>query len=184
MNGIRQKDRLIWNEDIDWLVNCAPGELGFTGTLQSMIAICERGGASGGTPDTSPFTDQQIGWDWRANESIPGRWRRTYAVWRCLELRPQGDLLAHYSSRNDINGIHRARLEGQIGKLWRAAIWVIPTDEMLEKLIRACMEPRKEGRRGTIDAAIKRATERVSAAHEAWNTIAAAQRAASKADAA
>ncbi len=165
MSRSMSSDADLYSHEIDWFLNVAPSELGYSGTLKGTIAVVERGGASGGIPDTTPFTDAMLGWC--TGPSIPEKWRRAFDIWRLISPDTQAVLLAHYSSRNDIPGAQREALRGALGELWRAALWVNPI-ESTERLIVACLDKGKAGRKQIIEAAIKRTSDHVQVAHRTW----------------
>lgn len=164
----RELDRELWNPAIDWLLNVAPVELGATGTLESVIAALEHGGEATGVPNTTPFSDHDFGWC--VGDSPASKWRKLAPLWFALSLASQGVHLAHYTSRNDIPDTQRAAVEGALGKLARAALWV-HEGEKLANLIEACVDKAREGRKPLIASAVKRTENAVRAAHREWDAL-------------
>lgn len=164
----KQSDRELWNPLIDWFLNVAPSELGAKGTLDGVIAALEHGGQVSGVPDTTPFSNRDLGW---AEGGSPSeKWRRCAPVWFALGQEAQGVMLAHYQPRNDLPSTQRVAVAGELAKLANASLW-IHTGEQLVKLIEACVDKEREGRKQVIAAAMKRTEKAVRNAHRLWGAI-------------
>lgn len=163
-----KRDRELYDPAIDWLLNAAQSELGETGTLAGTIGSLERGGQTSGVPNTDLYSNYQMGWC--AGDSPAEKWRKWAPVWFRMKRSEQTILIAHYSPRNDLPEAQRVAVDGELGKLANAALWAIE-GEALAKLIAACMKKDAQGRRGTIQAALRRADESVRMAHRAWQAV-------------
>lgn len=161
----QQRDSELWRGEIHWFLNVAPAELGAKGTLGGTVSVLERGGSVTGLPDTTPFTDQQLGWC--VGKSIPERYTAIERVWRKVARETQAVLAAHYTLRNDLPVEVRVAVDGALGKLANAAVW-IHDGEQLAKLLEACKDKGKQGRKGILQGAVKRTEERVRQAHRDW----------------
>ncbi len=164
MQDPMQRDRELYSPDVDWLLNRSCAELGFKGTLGSMISILEHGGMPTGVPSTD-LDDYRMGWC--AGEDPAEKWRRIAPVWFLLSDRAKLVLSAHYSHRNDLPENTRVAVEGALGKLGSASL-VVHDGDALAKLITACVDKGKGGRNETIKAATKRTDEAVRGCHLEW----------------
>lgn len=164
----RESDRELWNPAIHWLLNISPAELGAKGTLGSTISALEHGGEATGVPNTE-MTNYDVGWC--AGDSPSEKWRKHAPVWFSLGLDTQGVLLAHYMPRNDLPDAPRVAVDGAMGKLANASLWV-HEGEKLTKLIEACVNKGMKGRGPIIKNATKRTDERVREAHRIWAAVA------------
>lgn len=163
----RELDRELWNPAIHWLLNVAPAELGAKGTLGSTISALEHGGDATGVPNTE-LTNYDVGWC--VGDSPSERWRKTAPIWFSLGHETQGVHLAHYTPRNDLPEAQRVAVDGALGKLANAALWV-HEGEKLSKLIEACVDKGLEGRGKIIRNGIKRTDEAVRVAHRIWMAV-------------
>lgn len=164
----RESDRELWNLAINWLLNVAPGELGAKGTLGGTINCLEHGGQLSGVPSTD-LTNYQLGWC--VGDSPAEKWRRWAPVWFSVSRETQALLLAHYMPRADLPDTQRVAVEGALGKLACAAMWV-HEGEQLAKLVEACVDKGRQGRSRIIAAATKRTDEAVRIAHRCWDAVA------------
>ena len=165
----KQSDRELWDPRINWLLNIAPAELGSKGTLGGVISVLEHGGEISGVPNTCPFSDYALGWC--VGDSPAEKWRKWAPVWFGVSRETQAVLLAHYMPRADLPDTQRVAVEGALGKLACAALWV-HEGEQLAKLITACVDKGKQGRAKIIGAAVKRTDEAVRVAHRSWDVVA------------
>lgn len=160
-----QRDRELYDPNIDWLLNVAPSELGASGTLAGTISSLERGSQATGMPNTDPYSNTDVGWC--VGDSPADKWRRLAPVWFRLRSQTQSLHGAHYSPIARLPEVTRARLEGALGKLAAAALWV-NDGEKSERLLQACLDSEQEGRDQLIDAALRRTEQRVREAHREW----------------
>lgn len=164
-----ERDRELYNPAIHWFLNIAPAELGSKGTLGGTISTLEHGGYASGLPNTDPYSDYQIGWC--AGDGAVERYRKLEPIWRNLPRETQGALLSHYLTTNRIPATDRTALEGELGKLAGAALWV-HDEQQLERLIEVCKDKQRDGRKQVIGAAKKRTEAAVRLAHRTWATVA------------
>jgi hypothetical protein len=164
----RESDRELWNPAINWLLNVAPGELGEKGTLGGTINCLEHGGQSSGVPSTD-LTNYQMGWC--VGDSPADKWRKWAPVWFGVSRETQALLLAHYMPRADLPDTQRVAVEGALGKLACAAMWVHEGEQLI-KLVEACVDKGRQGRARIIGAATKRTDEAVRVAHRCWDVVA------------
>lgn len=163
------RDRELWNPRIHWLLCMCPAELGERSGLAGTVSCIEHGGPAPGNPNTDPYSNYQVGWC--AGDSPADRWRKLWPVWQRLSPETQAVFVAHYSLRNDLPAQVRISVDGALGKLAAAALWV-HEGEALTKLITACADKGKAGRDAIIKAALRRTEKRVREAHREWETIA------------
>lgn len=172
--SIRELGRELWNPKIHWLLNLSPAELGARGTLAGTIATLERGGESGGLPSTD-LNDYAVGWC--VGDSPAEKWRQLAPIWFAIGADTQAILLAHYMPRNDLPAQQRVAIDGALGKLANAALWV-HEGEALAKLVEACVDKGRQGRGKIIQAAVKRTDDKVRQAHRMWDAVMEVRRAA------
>jgi hypothetical protein len=163
-----ERDRELWNPAIHWLLNVSGEELGAKGNLGGVVHQIEKG-CAGGDPNTDPYSNYQMGWC--AGDSPGDKWRKWSPVWFLLPLPTQAVLCAHYSLRNDLPPNQRVAVDGALGKLATAALWV-HEGEKLARLIEACVDKKYEGRDKLIANATKKTESEVRAAHRLWSDTA------------
>lgn len=166
MQSNAQRDRELYDPSIDWLLNRSAAELGFKGTLGSMISILEHGGFPTGVPSTD-LDDFRVGWC--CGEDPAEKWRRLAPVWFLTTSASQLVLCAHYAPRNDLPENQRCAVDGALGKLACAAM-VVHDGEQLTKLLMACVDKGHQGRSQVIANATKRTDTRVREAHREFTT--------------
>lgn len=164
MQSNAQRDRELYDASIDWLLNRSAAELGFKGTLGSMISILEHGGFPTGVPSTD-LDDFRVGWC--VGEDPAEKWRRLAPVWFLVGAHSQLVLCAHYSPRNDLPANQQVAVSGALGKLACAAM-VVHDGEQLTKLLTACVDKGHVGRKELIAGATKRTDAAVRGAHQEW----------------
>jgi hypothetical protein len=164
-----QKTKL-YNRDINWFINCAAASLGARSNLGGVVAAIERGGGGSGVPETDIYSNWQIGWC--AGLGAVERWRKLSQIWKRLELKHQEALAAHYAGTSgDLAPNMWARLNGEFGIVALAVLWLNPP-EVVGKVVEAVSftraNPADKQRRSVVDAAKRRALQRVQSAHSAW----------------
>lgn len=165
MQSPAQRDSELYDPAVDWLLNRSAAELGFRGTLGSMISILEHGGYPTGTPATD-LDDFKVGWC--CGEDPAEKWRRLAPVWFLVTAPNQLTLCAHYAPRNDLPENQRVAVAGALGKLACAAM-VVHDGEQLTKLLTACVDKGHKGRKELIANATKRTDTKVREAHREWS---------------
>ncbi len=165
-NAPTPRDRELFNEEIHWLLNMAASALGERSAHSGILSVLQHGGFPTGVPETDIYSNYQMGWC--AGDSAPERWRKTIVIWRALPIDVHAVLIAHYcGTRSDLPGSVWARINGALGDLAMAAMW-IHEGEALAKLVEACVDQKREGRDDIIAAGAGRAERRVRQAHRAW----------------
>lgn len=116
------RTRLPHDRDIDWWVNDMEGDMGKSGTLSSMIAILERGGA-GTSTGTNPdhMTDRHL----KASE----RMRVVESYWLRLPTEHRRTLRCYYEHRVLPPGVRE-----ELGQLATLAL----TDPASPHIVTAC----------------------------------------------
>lgn len=166
---VAERDRELYNPQIAWLLCACAAELGERSGLAGTVSVIERGGPSPGVPNTDPYGDYTVGWC--AGDGPVDKWRKAWPIWTRLGAETQAVLVAHYTLRNDLPEQMRVAVDGALGKLGSAALWV-HEGEALSRLMTACHDRGKEGRGEVIAAAAKRAEVAVRQAHRIWGAIA------------
>lgn len=142
-----------WNDDIDWLLNSAPGLLGERGVNQ------DPSGGSGQRfiSDTGPMHSRMIA-------AIPHvqRQRRLNRVWRDLRPLDRAVLEHHYRPRRLVGD---PVLRVAFGELAPVVCALSPDPEKLRSALRS---PHTRTSQEVIRAAKKEATRAVELAHKAW----------------
>lgn len=149
-----------WNEDIDWLLNSAPGLLGERGANHD---------PSGGTgprfiADTGPMHARMI-------SSLPHvqRQRRLNRVWVTLSALDRAVLEHLYRPRQQTGDPGMRVAFGELA----AVVCALCPDP--EKLRRALLAPDTQRSRDTVRAALTEASRATAAAHRAWRNASKSQ---------
>lgn len=91
----RRANRTGLDEDLAWFLECGGSALGERGTLGGIVNALELGGTTPGLPNTSPYTDKQVGWGRHVIGDVE-RHRWLLTAWNALTPETQGVLLVRY----------------------------------------------------------------------------------------
>lgn len=195
MTSQTRSDPELWNEQIDWLLNCSAAAMGSRGTMGSVISAIERGGVS--SNGDYPHDGMLLAIGWEVPERLPGeckpgarthrnidRAKRLADRWAQLSHRSSAVLAIHYSarpggadSRNvDQSYATRSLVEQYLGACAAVALYLA---EDPRKLMQACdaqasaktRQAAKKAAEKAAEKASKAADAAVRAAHREWQQL-------------
>lgn len=141
-----------FDDDISWLINDAPAELGMKGVTTELGPT--------GTHSCDPFPHHQ-----RRRNAVHAveRWRRLMGYWSAIQHKHQVTLAAAYTARR-----YYAILgaEGTFGNMAGVALATAPD---VQALIEALSNLSRKGNGAIVRAARRRAGKALREAHRAWS---------------
>lgn len=148
----RQQQPEHYDQDVDWLLNDAPGLLGEVG-----VSYSEPNGGARIVVDTGPYHARMQSAMWAV-----GKFRRLNQVWRALDASTRAVLVARYAQRRWPDGF-----VAHFGELVGVVVYLHQGDQRLTK---AARQPAKATAAEALAAALKSAQNASREAHRAWRT--------------
>lgn len=147
----RQQQPEHYDQDVDWLLNDAPGLLGEVG-----VSYSEPNGGARIVVDTGPYHARMQSAMWAV-----AKFRRLNKVWRQLEPATRAVLVARYAQRRWPDGFvaHFGELVGVVTHLHT---------KTSQRLTQAARQPSKENAATILADALRAAQQASREAHRAW----------------
>lgn len=161
-----KKDPLLWDQDLDWYLNCSDSAIGYRSSFASLVARIEGQGSSGENLANERLLQLTSSYTYG---SPLAKIRSLRPRWASLDSHTRDVLSSHYtltSKVDEATGFRRfpRGVESRLGQLAGVALYLAQLSGTLKALLIDC-----ERQRGpTLEDAKGNALEVIRAAHKAW----------------